>query len=915
MDAMDIDAKDPNTTGHESVQQQQQQQNTTPKADAPSAKPLFLPPATASSSPPSSSPPSSRSKDNKDRPHVKPDDTHPHHVLFVVHGMGRQLEEFGNYERNVSYLVENTKTVLQTQFHNLKTNVHIIPIEWHAKLHSMVDERMALASLRTVPKVRMVMNDYFADILYYFNNHYGAEIVRMIVDELNEAYETFLAKHPDFNGKISVYALSLGGVAMFDILTCMDDDEPEDKHKEADQKTPEQKASTNTSDPASSTSAPSTVTASQERPRIRKQDQPKFNSIIPKLKFRPDYLFTVGSPVGAVMVMRNLDWETFHPPDDIIHHNLFHPFDPLAYRIEPLIDSTFAAIPAVTLSSYGNSQRFPLSLPSLSSIPLIPESLSAFWETKVPALPRPSIPTLSTLSQMTQSLKAGKWLSGTGNGNQTSDDSTPTDARDDNNQGSAGQDNNTKDHDRSSESESESHHQGDHPVHTKSRLPRRMDADVSAQEAIAAVAAATYLDQRESVTRPVDSPMLGANTTTTIGSDQFRRSPSRRPSLGPRRVSSRVEDDIENGKREASEMSKKMPGLQEEHDREQPMDVDTPSSLTQASANPSDEVPPPLQMEYYFGMEHGPTAQEIADSKGAKSNVVQEDMVRSMTSSPVHERHEFIEANGEEATTNTDKQVTFETVEEDQDEDGAGKPKAGSNGSKKQKLRVGGRPTKVPYRIDHVLQESTVDQYTNEYLLGMRSHFRYWGNRDIAYHILKCMLNPEGAVVEGEVLELTPEMPAPITAPKGVKEAAEAKAKAAAAAYHSYDEYGLDMEGELYGYRYSDLDMGSAANVGFPSNTLYQNSPFATTTGSSSSYSMAYEYRHQKSKRRSSSSASIQCAATASSTTQTTTTAGAPVSSESPTQTGAFDEGVIVVPDLAKPAKLHHRSSRVEEKR
>ncbi|KAF9332245.1 hypothetical protein BG006_004899 [Podila minutissima] len=949
---MDSDAKDSNTTGHESVQQQQQQQSTTPKADAPSAKPLFLPPATASSSSPSSSPPSSRSKDNKDRPYVKPDDTYPHHALFVVHGMGRQLEEFGNYERNVSYLVENTKAVLQTQFHNLKTNVHIIPIEWHAKLHSMVDERMALASLRTVPKVRMVMNDYFADILYYFNNHYGAEIVRMIVDELNEAYETFLAKHPDFNGKISVYALSLGGVAMFDILTCMDDDEPEDKHREGDQKTPEQKASSNTSDPGSSTSAPSIVTASQERPRIRKQDQPKFNSIIPKLKFRPDYLFTVGSPVGAVMVMRNLDWETFHPPDDIIHHNLFHPFDPLAYRIEPLIDSTFAAIPAVTLSSYSNSQRFPLSLPSLSSIPLIPESLSAFWETKVPALPRPSIPTLSTLSQMTQSLKAGKWLSGTGNGNQTSDDSTPTDARDDNNQGSAGQDNNTKDRDRSSESESESHHQGDHPVHTKSRFSRRMDADVSAQEAIAAVTAATYLDHRESVTRPVDSPMLGANATTTIGSDQFRPSPSRRPNLGPRRISSRVEDDIENGKQEASEMSKKMPGLLEEHDREQPLDVDTPSSLTQASADPSEEVPPPLQMEYYFGMELGPTAQEIAYSKGAKSNAVQEDMVRSMPNSPVRE---FIEANGEEATTKTDKQVTFETVEEDQDEDGAGKPKARSNGGKKQKLRVGGRPTKVPYRIDHVLQESTVDQYTNEYLLGMRSHFRYWGNRDIAYHILKCMLNPEGAVVEGEVLELTPEMPAPITAPKGVKEAAEAKAKAAAAAYHSskkgdakqqhrksfsfsffgnerssedhdakihsrpstdsYDEYGLDMEGELYGYRYSDLDMGSAANVGFPSNTLYQNSPFATTTGSSSSYSMAHEYHHQKSKRRSSSSASIQCAVTASSTTQTTISTGAPVGSESPTQTGAFDEGVIVVPDLAKPAKLHHRSSRVEEKR
>ncbi|KAG0343138.1 hypothetical protein BG000_007594 [Podila horticola] len=880
--------------------------------------------------------------------------------------MGRQLEEFGNYERNVSYLVENTKTVLQTQFHNLKTNVHIIPIEWHAKLHSMVDERMALASLRTVPKVRLVMNDYFADILYYFNNHYGAEIVRMIVDELNEAYETFLAKHPDFNGKISVYALSLGGVAMFDILTCIDDDEPEDKDKEADKKSSEHKASSNASDPVVSTSTPSVATASQERPRIRKQDQPKFKSIIPKLKFRPDYLFTVGSPVGAVMVMRNLDWETFHPPDDIIHQNLFHPFDPLAYRIEPLIDPTFAAIPAVTLSSYGNSQLFPLSLPSLSSIPLIPESLSAFWETKVPALPRPSIPTLSTLSQMTQSLKAGRWLSGTGNGNQTGA-STPINARDDNNQGSAGQDSGTKDQDRSSESESESQIQEDHPVHTKSRLSRRMDADVSAQEAIAAVAAATYLDQRESATRPVDSPMLGANVTTTIGSEQFTPNPSRRPSLGPRQISSRVEDDIENSKQEASEMSKMMPGLQEEHEREQPMDVDMPSSLTQVSAGPCDEVPPPLKLEYYLGMEHGPTEQEKADAEGAESNVVQEDMVRSMLNSPVLDHHESAQAKSEEATKNTDKKVTFETVEDDQDEAGASKPMAESSGGKKQKLHVGGRPTKVPYRIDHVLQESTVDQYTNEYLLGMRSHFRYWGNRDIAYHILKCMLRPEGAIVGGDVLELTPEMPAPITAPKSVKEAAEAKAKAAAAAYHSskkedakvqhrksfsfsffgnegssegrdasihprpsmdsYDGYGLDVEGELYGYRYSDLDMGSAANVGLPSNTLYQNSPFAKTTGSSSSSSMAHEYHHQQSKRRSSSSVSMKYAyvqhqqgrasgaTSASSTTQTTTTTGAPVSSESPTQTGAFEEGVIVVPDLAKPAKLHHRSSRVEEKR
>lgn len=110
--------------------------------------------------------------------------------------------------------------------------------------------------------------------------------------------------------------------------------------------------------------------------------------------------------------MRDLEWETFHPPDDIIHHNLFHPFDPLGYRIEPLIDPVFAKIPATLINSYSSSQSlFPsLSLPSLPS--LLPESISTFWENKVPALPRPSIPTFSDLSQMTASLKAGRWLSG-----------------------------------------------------------------------------------------------------------------------------------------------------------------------------------------------------------------------------------------------------------------------------------------------------------------------------------------------------------------------------------------------------------------------------------------------------------------------------------------------------------------------
>lgn len=134
----------------------------------------------------------------------------------------------------------------------------------------------------------------------------------MIVEELNEAYLTFIAKHPDFNGKVAVYALSLGGVAMFDILTCMDDDDPEDPNDAAAVTTAEAataKDATTSADKASKDTKQvepvTTETKSAESPtrkRIRKQDQPKYRSVVPKLKFRPDFLFTVGSPVGKLFV-------------------------------------------------------------------------------------------------------------------------------------------------------------------------------------------------------------------------------------------------------------------------------------------------------------------------------------------------------------------------------------------------------------------------------------------------------------------------------------------------------------------------------------------------------------------------------------------------------------------------------------
>ncbi|KAF9128309.1 hypothetical protein BGW39_005181 [Mortierella sp. 14UC] len=936
-----------------------------------------------------------------------------HHVIFVVHGMGRQLEvPFGNYEKN-----ECTRTVLQSQFHELETNVHIIPIEWHAKLHSMVDERMALASLRTVPKVRLVMNDYMADILYYFNPHFGTQIVRMIVDELNEAYDLFLEKHPDFNGKISVYALSLGGVAMFDILTCQDDDDAEEEQSEASTAATGNPARAEVKTEETKEGEKDCV---QEPPtkkaRVRKQDQPKFRAVIPKLKFRPEYLFTVGSPVGAVMVMRNLDWETFHPPDDIIHHNLFHPFDPLGYRLEPLIDPVFAGVPAAIISSY-QSQLFPslLSLPSLPSLQL-PESISAFWENRVPTLPRPSIPTLSSISSMTQSLKAGRWLPGSGSnatsaradeeghgGSNSTSDSEEEDGEDIGANVSAAAEGDT---DRNVSSSVTSVSDADEAKDDKATTTEKdesrsnnwepesmMDGgDASVSEFMGAATAATYLElQSEDAStsgagtsggRQADVAAIKAQNDTTTESPQKggRQPPARRPSLGPRRISSRVEEDVATSGTTAAGAAESKRAM---------MDVAEENYLSATEEG---------------GASVTTTAQEKALGVGAKSDVIQESIVRSMP-----------EGSSSASTSNADD-TKVDTEE------------SNNATTTKKTVHVEGKATKLPYRIDHVLQETTVDQYTNEYLLGMRSHFKYWANKDVAYHILRTLLEPVDPEAESKVLDLKLSMPVPVSTTNGAKEAAEAKAKAASMAAaagssaattrarsgtlgsiasdaeannsnkkqnrmsFSFSFFGgqsstnsssddltiqqqlsdeqerlrkrrqrreeeeeegrgqreqgqvdgdfemMDEEGELFGYQYSsDLDMvaASRASVGWTrgtgsgsksfattkvsrtsAKTLFQSSPWSKKQGGGEAEVVESSHTRTMSTTSTERSSGSKKRISVERTSSSSTSVAVASTSTSALTSSEEEESAIVevdVPELARPAKLHHRAARVEE--
>ena len=66
--------------------------------------------------------------------------------------------------------------------------------------------------------------------------------------------------------------------------------------------------------------------------------QPYIN--YPQLTFHPRAFFALGSPIGMFVTVRGIDTlgEDFVLPTCPAFFNVFHPFDPVAYRIESLIN-------------------------------------------------------------------------------------------------------------------------------------------------------------------------------------------------------------------------------------------------------------------------------------------------------------------------------------------------------------------------------------------------------------------------------------------------------------------------------------------------------------------------------------------------------------------------------------------------
>ncbi|KAI9836855.1 MAG: hypothetical protein M1819_001020 [Sarea resinae] len=315
------------------------------------------------------------------------------HLLLVTHGIGQRLGlrmESVNFVHDVNILRKTLKGVygssadlqaLNSEIDKLPKNsrVQVLPVCWRHLLDfpkesmrlkkkeydlgdsASLDDDEIYPSLEDitvegVPAVRGLITDLALDVLLY-QSAYKQPISEIVLKECNRIYHLFMERNPDFKGKVSLVGHSLGSAIMFDLLCQQKPDKPQTvpghkKHHSRDIK-----------------------------PRSEKHSL--------KLDFDVENLFCLGSPVGLFQMLKGqtiaarqaFDTNTAEDPRDpnLIDDpflaasgdagkgaaksstitpvpltvsspkcqqlfNIFHPTDPISYRMEPLISPTMASL-------------------------------------------------------------------------------------------------------------------------------------------------------------------------------------------------------------------------------------------------------------------------------------------------------------------------------------------------------------------------------------------------------------------------------------------------------------------------------------------------------------------------------------------------------------------------------------------
>ncbi|KAK9533845.1 hypothetical protein VZT92_008938 [Zoarces viviparus] len=290
---------------------------------------------------------------------ASPEDRPPQttHIVFVVHGIGQKMDQ-GRIIKNTGMLREGVRKMEEKHFleHN-DEHVEFFPVEWRSKL-SLDGDTVDSITPDKVRGLRDMLNSSAMDIMYYNSPLYRDEITKCLTQELNRLYTLFCSRNPEFEergGKVSIVSHSLGCVITYDIMTGWDpvrfcqqahhavEDELDRRWMSYEEKHVLEQLQLTRNRLQELENQLLTLEASKHPAR-------------PALKFKVENFFCMGSPLAVFLALRGIRPGTSCHQDHILPtsicsrlFNVFHPTDPVAYRLEPLILKHYSNVAPVQI--------------------------------------------------------------------------------------------------------------------------------------------------------------------------------------------------------------------------------------------------------------------------------------------------------------------------------------------------------------------------------------------------------------------------------------------------------------------------------------------------------------------------------------------------------------------------------------
>ncbi|KAI3367605.1 hypothetical protein L3Q82_026448 [Scortum barcoo] len=290
---------------------------------------------------------------------ASPEDRPPQttHIVFVVHGIGQKMDQ-GRIIKNTGMLREGVRKMEEKHFseHN-DEHVEFLPVEWRSKL-ALDGDTVDSITPDKVRGLRDLLNSSAMDIMYYNSPLYRDEITKGLTQELNRLYTLFCSRNPEFEergGKVSIVSHSLGCVITYDIMTgwdpvrfCLQEHHAVEEELDLRWMSYEERHVLEQ--------------LRLTRNRLRELENQLLTleaskpSAPPALKFKVENFFCMGSPLAVFLALRGIRPGTSCHQDHILPtsicsrlFNVFHPTDPVAYRLEPLILKHYSNIAPIQI--------------------------------------------------------------------------------------------------------------------------------------------------------------------------------------------------------------------------------------------------------------------------------------------------------------------------------------------------------------------------------------------------------------------------------------------------------------------------------------------------------------------------------------------------------------------------------------